>query len=344
MKNKIPKRSKTLISLGMSALFVLGVTTHAMASTDVEILDIPSYSDYGYRDLERFNLDIFADGEERRNYILSSPVLTQEEKDFLLEIPVTRDEQIEAILNDPRLTPEEQQYHIARFAIFDFDGDLRTSDIDVLPDILVKSIQEQNLIADERAAMTRVQISNVLVGVRHFPQIRGHYCGPATAQQTLDFMDRAVANNWNQNSISNAMLTGGIASGGTDLAVIRNFLNRSEHNLRHRFVSHRSTDRISIQNALLITLRANRPAIVRIETVPAANWPYQIGSGHFLNVSGIEIWRDQFTGSEAINRVRLTDPWPGSSFFSQGAPVYWVSFGNLLTAMNTGADRHNIGI
>ena len=74
------------------------------------------------------------------------------------------------------------------------------------------------------------------------------------------------------------------------------------------------------------TLRSNAPVVLNIWQPSTKYWPYTVGGGHFLNLSGQG--EDYYSGT-----YQMTDPWNEW----QGAPPsgkYWRSTNDLWEVMN----------
>jgi len=260
----------------------------------------------------------------RRQHLLNDPTLTPEEIEFFLSIPVTADEQIEEIRNCIVLTEEEKEFHISRLLAMQFEGDL-IADIDGLP--------TEFFAFAEIAQEYMISPFSTSVAVRHFPQLRDFWCGPATAQQTLDFWDRTAANRFTQSQIATDMR---VTSDGTDIPAIALFINSNTS--RHRVVYSRLGNASQINSQLFWAMQYNAPPILRIQSV--AGWPYQISGGHFLNASAISV-----SGVNTVSQVQLTDPWVGSQWHNPGANGrFWINFNTLVSAMTVCTFRNNFAL
>ena len=174
----------------------------------------------------------------------------------------------------------------------------------------------------------------VTLAVRHFPQLRNYWCGPATALQTLDFSDRTAANSTTQAAIASGMGSN-LTQGGTDIPTIVNAVHSRTSN--RRLIHSRITNQTAIGNNILLAIDHGITPIVRFETVSSANWIFSIGFGNFANVSGMSTDNSGF-----VSHVQLTDAWVGSQWFRPGTSgTYWVTLQNLTNAMNTGGTRVN---
>ena len=258
--------------------------------------------------------------------ILSSFMTVSITADTLyINIPSTKEEQIQVILDNPLLTQEQKDFHIARFELFDFAGDLWSDDILSLP------IQVQNML--EMTSISAMAGRDPILAVRHFPQLTDFWCGPATAQQTTNFFNPSLA--FTQRYIADRM---GTTAAGSDMAQITRFVNQNIAG--HHYIYRRVTNASIIFNNLISALNWNVPPVIRIETPANINWPYRITSGHFVNVTGVQL--DPWGGAVSF---RITDPWCSSPAGRWQTPnrngMFWVSPADLFGAMNTGFSWHN---
>ena len=157
--------------------------------------------------------------------------------------------------------------------------------------------------------------------VSHIAQTRNNWCGPAVTIQALTFLDN------NASGITQAQLASGWGisnGGGVDLAQISNAI-RVHSSDSVRYTPQRLTTQTVIAENIANSLQDGIPPIIRIETV--ADWPYQVGSGHFLMVTGF---------NTVTGEVKLTDPWASSSFNNTGVNgVYHVDIELLTRAMSS---------
>ena len=264
--------------------------------------------------------------EDDDDWDLGEPELTYEQIEILIPvwIPVTAEEQKQAILDDPYLTDEEKQFHINRFALFEFDGDL--SDIANLPHEI------QALLADaERISGRSFDFGNIFLPVRHFPQLRNNWCGPATVQQTVRY--------WiPQNTQTQEQFWAGFHHSAPDLPMMRNAVNNqmTAFDIPRRYASARITNRNILHNTISMAMQFGIPPMIRIEPLNTMHWPYSLNFGHFLNVSGILICA---IDGVSISNVQFTDPWMGSSFFNPGSNgTFWRNLDDLLVVMISSRD------
>jgi|GEM_PF-3071571 len=267
-----------------------------------------------------------------RNFI--APMAISENVDAMEE-PISIEEQIRLARDDETLEEEERAELIANLLILQY-GWLIGEDIGNLP-------YEARFLAEEIMAsiMARQRARNFAPIQLNVPPIRqqmNNWCGPATALQTVSFINRPAVNTLTQQTLASRM---NIApGGGTDLAVVSREINNFRGSARAYSAPATLTTITAINSNIMAAMHTNRSPIIRIETPAVANWPYSIGSGHFLNVSGVQPTLDGMTA----NTIRLTDPW----FYSHWIPsrptangTYWVTLSQLNSAMTIGRGLPN---
>jgi len=236
---------------------------------------------------------------ERHEMITSNPFLTLEQKDFLLGIPVTIDEQIQHIFDNLYISSDEQNFHIRRLLIsLSNEFDVTIADmLEILPSTQRNRVEILDLggtlfdVMESASAMMRDSTAyqsfephrmggqqiTITMPVRHAPQIRNNWCGPATAEQTL----RTFGWNVTQTTLEREMFWSG---GGTDLASVHRAVDsrlRGTWNYRAPvFIRNRSAIMSNIYHAFRFS---SAPPMIRIQS-HGGGWPYLLStatSGHF---------------------------------------------------------------
>lgn len=123
-----------------------------------------------------------------------------------------------------------------------------------------------------------------------FKQQNGHYCGPATVKQVLQYLNGVSLS---QDDYAKEL---GTTTAGTDMTRIPGVLNAHLDGIEYEYAD------IGTAATWLTMVRTglynNKPAILDINTDDNYDFPYR-SSGHFVNISG-------YDGVKA--KVRITDP------------------------------------
>lgn len=131
-----------------------------------------------------------------------------------------------------------------------------------------------------------------------FEQINSYYCGPATVKQVLDYINGYSSS---QSSYAGRL---GTTTSGTDMTAIPPIINSDIGRNWYIYTTFRSFSQWF--NCVQSSINSDYPAILDIDTRYVRAFPYN-SSGHFVNVSGYDIYDDL-----NIHDVRITDPWgPG---------------------------------
>ena len=137
------------------------------------------------------------------------------------------------------------------------------------------------------------------LAVTPFQQENGHYCGPATTRQVIDYLNGSSAS---QDTYARLL---GTTSQGTEMPKIRDVLNqKTSKTYRYNQIGSEST----WMNRIETDIKKEKPVVLDIKASNTSEWPYTT-KGHYINTSGI----DSKTGHDV--RIRITDP-------------YWKAFGN----------------
>jgi hypothetical protein len=263
-----------------------------------------------------------------------------------LDVPITIEEQIRAIQNDPYLTEAEKQFHINRFALFEFDGNATSLPADIRT--LVES--NSNVISGRNAILSRV------LPVPHIRQQTNWWCGPSTAIQTLSYWNRTVASRYvadqrlaayglgiiSQHHLGTSPVTNIPQGTGRfhlpDIPLIVSFVNsRIGPSVPHRYImpSGPITNRNTLNWNIFFSINSmGIPPIIRVQDV--AGWPYST-TGHFLNISGMQARGTDYW----VTHVQLTDPYVGTEWLrlrpghsvNTSNGTFWVDFDTLFRAM-----------
>lgn len=252
-------------------------------------------------------------------------------------VPVTREEQIQAIQNDSRLTDDEKFFHIDRLLAIDPDPEIRKlSTFSNEGHILLENVNDN---IEPRFAQHR------LLNVRHFPQIRNYWCGPAVLQQTFNFLGN---NSWDQQRFFNYILNRWGATTG-DIPILAAV---ASNYTCHRYQSTRIENQSLLGQTAFDAMNLGITPMIRMEAWAhtAHHWPFAT-RGHFVNITGVEfhqfqVWSEPMnylTGEieprqipiTSVTRVRVTDPFVGSRHIGDpgGSPHFWVSLNSLHTVM-----------
>lgn len=202
---------------------------------------------------------------------------------------------------------------------FVMNGDSAT-DIDVIKQV----IEESNTVLTERDLKVKFETGALTndTGYRTckvpvFEQINGYYCGPATLKQVIHFI--------NGSSLSQSQYATklGTTTAGTDMTVIRTVLNEEISGLSYKYYTFSSFDSWFIR--VRASIDYNFPAILDIDTRHVSAFPYN-SSGHYVNVSGYDVYRDMQGPEYDTHLVRITDPW------GPGLGNRWYESNDLYTA------------
>ncbi|MGX4598975.1 C39 family peptidase [Faecalimicrobium sp. JNUCC 81] len=187
---------------------------------------------------------------------------SQEERAYFENF--TESKQIEMIESDPNLSEEDKAAFINK----------------------IKGTESVPIISS---------VASKVLSVPYFKQERGHYCGPATTKQTLQFVKGSSPS---QDTL--CKILGTTPEKGTDGRQIVKYLNSSQNKINYVIANPKSNDHFTtLVNSALRSY--NSTPIARIKFRPGEGWKYKTG-GHFLNISG-----QKMSGSTVMHQ--LTDPY-----------------------------------
>ena len=225
---------------------------------------------------------------------------------------VILEDRLEEIKNDNSMSEEDKQRHIEKVEYF---IELRDS---------------SNL---TRASYTPPRSSKMLP-VPHCIQKEDYYCGPATAQQTCKYYNKALVHS--QEFIADVI---GTTSSGTDVQDILDYVNGENDTTYEQFwLSANATNHEGSKRLICESIENNCPPIMWVTVSSTwggerdlsingdtSKWPYTIG-GHYLNASG-------YSNYGAV--YRMTDPWLGKGKYisNPNGGMFWVD--NYTTYMVT---------
>ena len=155
------------------------------------------------------------------------------------------------------------------------------------------------------------------LNVPYRQQETNYWCGPATTQQTLTYIN-GYANS--QSSIANAI---GTTSSGSDLASMVPYINN--HESRNYYIIVTSPSESLIQSIAEYGVRSSAPPIGRLKIQQGGNWEYS-SSGHYMNISGYTGYGDY---------IRVTDPyigWVDPTIANNSNGSYFVTSNEFYTA------------
>lgn len=163
------------------------------------------------------------------------------------------------------------------------------------------SLERQKLSQANGLSLQRASINKTL-NVTTYKQINSYYCGPATVQQTIHFLNGTAQG---QAYYANEL---GTTTAGTDMTKIDDVLNNhtSKRYVYTEFNNYTNWCNMIIQDIV----NNNMPPVIDINTENVSEWPYAT-SGHFLNISGYQ--------NDPTVRVRVTDP------YEKGLGNHWYS-------------------
>ena len=120
-----------------------------------------------------------------------------------------------------------------------------------------------------------------------------HYCGPATVQQTINYIKGYSC--ITQTEAADQL---GTTKAGTDMTLISGVLNNNLSGVEY------SMDKIGKQSnwrdKIITALESNKPVIIDINSNGISGWSYET-PGHFLNISG-------YDGTKKVKKIKVTDP------------------------------------
>ena len=138
------------------------------------------------------------------------------------------------------------------------------------------------------------------ISVTPFKQETDYYCGPATLQQVIYFVEGVYISQ----GIYADML--GTTQKGTDMTILAEKIKT----LTDRDYAYwQITNRLAWQTRLIHGVDTGFPAILDINTSGISEFPYSTASGHYVNISGYKLV------AGGSSQFRITDP-------------YGVAFGN----------------
>lgn len=152
-----------------------------------------------------------------------------------------------------------------------------------------------------------------ILSVPYCKQKNNHYCGPATAEQTITFFNGSAENQdtiWDDVKVKDEH--GNEVTEGDKL---RNYVNSKQSVNIYGLTYPSSASDMS--EDIFYDLNRNVPVILWVKLTAGGNWLYSTRNGHFMNASGIN------TGGSLIE---VTDPnigWVDGQTFNSGK--YWVT-------------------
>ena len=229
------------------------------------------------------------------SFSVSLPILANNVSgDSLTDINKPVESQIKDIIENDSLTPEQKEFHIDRMTW-----------------------------ATSRKNTRNSMIFDASLNVPYFKQETTYWCGPATARQTIQFLNRTTPAS--QSQIATSM---GSTTAGSDMDQVINYINRNtNYNYIKASANNKENMRMNFYWAMTETIA---PPILRIRiNNRVGNWTYTT-QGHFLNATGI---------SRTGNMVRVTDPYIGWINPSSSGS-YWVTFDEVHAATVAHTNQH----
>lgn len=201
--------------------------------------------------------------------------------DWMDERPQTAEEQYQEMLKDPDISEEELQKFYDKMFV--------------------------------EPGKQRASITMKILAVPYCKQKNGDYCGPATAQQTIQYLTGKSSED--QDTIWESVSVDTGNGKGTSGDLLKQYVNSKQSVNTYSLASPSSASGMS--QDIYSSLSNGVPVILWLKLTKGGNWLYTTQGGHFMNASGIN------TGGSLIE---VTDPnigWVEGHNFVAGK--YWVT-------------------
>ena len=154
-------------------------------------------------------------------------------------------------------------------------------------------------------------------------QETSYYCGPATVQQTLKYINGSAAS---QTSIANSI---GTTTAGSALSPMVTYTNNNQS--RNTYIIIYDPNVQQIQNMVSYAVSYRAPVMCRLKFTQGGNWPYST-NGHFMNANGYHTYGDYILVTDP--NIKNVNPSASGSYYVHVNELYYATHNHFAQEMS----------